>query len=73
MSEIGQSKHGCAIRLFLLRKHSATTPGERWLPISCALSSRNPGRVADELEGSVVGVIVLFVQNLAVSPEGLYL
>jgi hypothetical protein len=39
--------------LFLLRKHFATIPGERCLPISCALSSRNPGRVADELEGSV--------------------
>ncbi|TCK88688.1 hypothetical protein B0G74_6944 [Paraburkholderia sp. BL9I2N2] len=53
VSGIGQSKHGCAIRLCLLRKHSATTPGERCLPISCAPSSRNPERVADEPEGSV--------------------
>jgi plasmid stabilization system protein ParE len=53
VSGIGQSKYGCAIRLCLLRKRSATTPGERCLPISCAPSSRNPERVADEPEGSV--------------------
>ncbi len=53
VSGVGQSKHGCAIRLFLLRKHCTIIPGEHYLPISCALSSINPGRVADELEGSV--------------------